>query len=193
MLEIKKKFVYVINSLKKFHGMIPLDVYMTLIYFNYNEDDEECKKIFLNTGELLCFLTECISEVLISEINIDPKKFNPELKDFYLSTIPQFQADEFKKILVFKTSDKQIIISEDSIDNHHSLKMKNLSKEQLLSTIFSVQNLVTCIFSDLLKKFTKAKGLKAVDIGKNKENLDQESEIYEINENKFDKSNYIQL
>src|SRR5258706_5152030 len=103
MITIKSRFVYEVNELENFFGMLRLDVYITLMFFNGS--NEEYNNVFLQFYELSQFVTECLVEALTRE-KIYFSDLDVSARDFYISAVPSSLKDT-KKILLFKHLNKK--------------------------------------------------------------------------------------
>ncbi len=196
MIQIKNKYVYEISNMENYFGMLPLDIYITLVFFNYNE--KEHKNILFSAAELSIFITECLVEALTRD-RIDFSKINLSAKDLYISGHPSAKGDT-KKTLLFKYGDKFIVVTELIFFNENgmkteSLKMKNATKEDLLKLMLSIHQFSLTLMDEVIKKCSSAHKVNVIEMDKKEDIKDAEYEDIDDEEitDKFDKSNYVQL
>lgn len=194
MMEVKKKYVYESDKLNNFYGMMPLDMYVSMIYFNYNKHE------FINTlisiYDLIDFITECFVETLLSEI-----KFNGEFQvsDVYLSATPSLNSDSVKKTLLIFCSNKKIIVSENKIEGQEGIRMRNQSKESMMTTVLSSHKLAARLVTTIIDRCDSCKKVSVIGIDSQsqeeiqeevKATLGEKIEVHEKGDNKFDLRNY---
>ena len=186
IIETKNKYVYEIHSLDKFFGMMPLDVYITLVYFNYS--NEEHHNVLLSLGEIAQFVTEFLTEALTRE-RFDFSKLDITASDFYISAMPCYK--DTRKFMLMKHGDKKILISEmkyfsDSGTPNETLKMKNISKDELLKLVLSVHQVSLTMIDEVIKKCSNAKKLSLVGVDETKDEIKEQ----EVNVKKYDLKDY---
>jgi len=168
MLEIKKKFVYKINEIENYYGMMRADVYLTMSYFN-RSDRVKYNNFMLSPEKISQLLTESIMELLTSEIDIDVDNFNLSLSDIYISAVPCWNGGPTKKFVVLVIENKKILIADSKLVPGDaksgwgdSIKMKNIEKEKIMSLLFSIHNLVLDLLEDTFNKCKNAQQLSVV-------------------------------
>lgn len=179
MFEVKKKYVYPVNNFKKHPGMIRLDMYLPMIYFNY-ETNKAYQDFLISVPDLSVFITECLVELLTTDTSINPKTFEPSLKDIYISSYPD--GDEIKKVIILKLNNKCFVITEIKNNEKSHISSKDFTKDQLLSLVFSCHQLFLSLFETEIRRCKNVKNVHIVE----REHEDNEND----RENKFDINDY---
>jgi hypothetical protein len=195
VIQIKKKYVYKTNGKEKIYGMIPLHLYISIVYFNQQESIET----LLSISEIVHLLTECFVEAIMrEEVNINELK-KAECSHFFISSIPDIAKYGTKKIIAFYEEKSIIIISEAKYFDEKAaiseLKTRNFSKDELLALMLSVHQHCLILIDSVIKK---CKNSTALTFVKNKDNEEENSdkdhdkdESAILNkQDKFDLSNY---
>jgi len=194
MMEVKKKYIYDAEKLNSFYGMIPLDMYVSMVYFNCQQDQFE--NTLLSINDLVDFITECLLEMLVSEL-----KFNSDLGvlDIYISSIPSINSDSTRKVALFFCKEKKVIVSEQRLENNDGIKMKNVSKEYMMTSMLSCHKLALKFVQFIIDKCNTCKKVSVIGLNETDEEVKekveaetgQEVEVTEEQKrNKFDLRDY---
>lgn len=191
-----KFWLYEIGCLDFCHGMTRLFDYIKLC------DEKMMCCVYPNHIELKKFLIICFMEIKTSIILWDGDIRHDEI---YISAIPGVHSASTKKLIAFKQDNggTSFCVSESKleIDNNGSrlnsvFSLKDFDKRELLRFFHESHDLVEELFSKAMTVKPVIENNKheifSFDVKKAVEKIKQES-ITEINENKFDKSNYVQL
>lgn len=197
---IDKKYVYELQELETFKGMLRLDLYITFTYFNAGSNDEENQYDLINLSDLSHLMTQSMVELFSREYSIDTEKLkNIEAKDFYISSIPVFNCKKPKLFLIFRHNKKNIMITELKHENKSEIKIRDISKELLISLVLNVHQTCLHLINDVIKKCRIAGKLSVVEADCSECADEHESpETHEENitpsvKNKFDVKNYDKL
>lgn len=186
MKEVTKKFVYDITSMESFYGMIPLDMYVSMVYFNiHNKQDYE--GVLIDFQDLTNFLTECLTELFLSETTFNLNDFTPAINDFYISSIPIVNKKHPAKAVTIKWQVQKILITEMG-GYERQFKMKDYGKEKMLNVILSSHKYACSIVSEVIRKCSDCKKVSVVGVDEVKEEINPQST--ESNIRKFDLNEY---
>lgn len=197
MMEVRKKYIYDAEKLNSFYGMMPLDMYVSMVYFNYNKD--QFKNTLLSITDLVDFTTECLLEILVSEL-----KFTGEfdVSDLYISAIPSINSDSSRKVALFFCQGKKIIVSEQRLENNDGIKMKNVTKEYMMTLMLSCHKLALKLVQNIIDKCNNCKKVSVIGMNETDEEVKEKIESstgqsVEVTEeqkrNKFDLRDYQRL
>lgn len=196
MIEVSEKFVYDITSTENFYGMIPLDWYVSYIYFNF--DSEKYNNILMNFSELSNFLTECLVEFFSRRVE-DYKDFNPNVIDFYVSGSPS-GTNKAKLSLVISYDGRKFLVSEQKnkyySDNSSFKEFRETSNLNISGSIKLVTTVHLFALTTIQKIAEKCKNAKNILLTKKcepdeKEELEkEENKEKSITDAHFDLRNY---